>query len=116
MPDLLPDSVRAKVLATITPSQDEIDLQTRIIEQLSEALHSKGETTDFQYSFISAEGSTGKKQTQLKGAADIDLFVALKPESYPDRNALDGLMERLVSEWFEPAVKDLKVTDVRSYL
>ena len=101
------------MLARITPSQEEIDLQTRIIEQLSEALLSKGETTDFQYSFISAEGSTGKKQTQLKGAADIDLFIALKPECYPDRNTLNDLMERLVSEWFEPAVKNLKVTDVQ---
>jgi len=111
--NLLPDSVRAKVLDTITPSQNEIDLQTRVIEQLSEALHSKAETTEFQYSFISAEGSTGKKQTQLKGAADIDLFVALKPENYPDRNALANLMESLVSEWFEPAVKDLEVTHVQ---
>ncbi|MHA2022923.1 MAG: hypothetical protein ACTSWQ_04610 [Candidatus Thorarchaeota archaeon] len=122
MSDFLPDSVREHILATITPSQDEIDLQTKIINQLSEALRSKAKTTEFRFSFISAEGSTGKKQTQLKGAADIDLFVALKPEDYPgiltktqavDRQVIDDIMSRLVSKWFEPAVKDLRVTDVQ---
>ncbi|MGY5859324.1 MAG: hypothetical protein RTU63_08135 [Candidatus Thorarchaeota archaeon] len=113
MSDLLPDSIRADVLGSITPSQNEIDIQTKIVEQLSEALRNKADTTEFQYSFISSEGSTGRKQTQLKGAADIDLFVSLKPEDYPDRNAIDALMDRLVTEWFEPAVKNLNVTNVQ---
>ena len=122
MSDLLPDSIREQVLAIITPSQDEIDLQSRIINQLSEALRKKAETTEFRYSFIEPEGSTGKKQTQLRGAADIDLFVALNPKDYPGlftkpqaakRQALDDIMTGLVSEWFEPAVKDLEVTNVQ---
>lgn len=120
--DFLPDSVRKQVLTTITPSQDEIDLQTRIINKLSEALRNTLDITEFQYSFISAEGSTGRKQTQLKGAADIDLFVGLTPEDYPgiftkaqsvDRKVIDEIMSDLVSNWFEPAVKNLKVTNVQ---
>ena len=122
MSNLLSDSIREKVLAEITPSQDEIDLQSRIIEQLIEALRKKAETTDFRFSFIAPEGSTGKKQTQLKGAADIDLFVALNPKEYPDlfiesqsvnRQAIDDIMNNLVTNWFEPAVKDLEVTNIQ---
>jgi tRNA nucleotidyltransferase (CCA-adding enzyme) len=122
MSDVLADSVREQVLAAITPSQEEIDLQTKIIEHLSEALRSKVDATEFQYSFISAEGSTGKKQTQLRGAADIDLFVGLYPDDFPeiftktqsiDRKAIDDIMSSLVSKWFEPAVKNLKVKNVQ---
>ncbi|TFG32631.1 hypothetical protein EU528_02790 [Candidatus Thorarchaeota archaeon] len=122
MSDLLPDSIRDKVLAEITPSQDEIDLQSKIIDQLIDALHKKAEETHFRYSFITPEGSTGKKQTQLKGAADIDLFVALNPEDYAEvfvetqsvnRQAIDDIMSDLVTKWFEPAVNDLKVTNVQ---
>jgi tRNA nucleotidyltransferase (CCA-adding enzyme) len=120
--DLLPDSIREQVLAMITPSQEEINLQTKIINQLVEALMNKVESTDYQYSFIEPEGSTGRKQTQLRGAADIDLFVALKPEDYPQifkkpetetHQAINNLMHNLVSDWFEPAVRNLEVTDVQ---
>ena len=120
--DLLPDSIREQVLARITPSQEEIDLQEKLIHQLTDALTQKVESTKFQYSFIEPQGSTGKKQTQLRGAADIDLFVALKPEDYPEvfmetnvpnRQAIDDIMNRLVSNWFEPAIRNLEVTDVQ---
>ena len=61
--DLLPDSVREQILALITPSQEEIDRQARVINQLREALKEKVESTEYQYSFIEPEGSTGRKQT-----------------------------------------------------
>ena len=113
---MLPEKVRKDVLAAITPSQEELDLQANIIIQLSDVLRQRADTENFKYSFIEAEGSTGKKQTQLKGAADIDLFVALNPREYPgieDQKVVDALMSKLVSKWFEPAVRDLHVTDVQ---
>ncbi len=122
MPNLLPDSIREELITRITPSQDEIDRQERIINQLKKALQEKVASTNFQYSFIEPQGSTGKKQTQLSGAADIDLFVALKPEDYPEvftetntpnRQAIDDIMSRLVSDWFEPAVRNLEVADIQ---
>jgi len=120
--DLLPDSIRAQVLARITPSQEEIAVQARIINRLSEALQIQAESTEYEFSFIEPEGSTGKKQTQLRGAADIDLFVALRPENYPqifnidqtvNRQAIDDIMNKLVSEWFDPAVRNLEVSEVQ---
>ncbi|MHA1863625.1 MAG: hypothetical protein ACTSWA_07640 [Candidatus Thorarchaeota archaeon] len=120
--DLLPDSIREQVLAKVTPSQEEIEVQARIINQLRNALQTKAESKEFVYSFIEAEGSTGKKQTQLRGAADIDLFVALRPEDHSEildraqtekHGAINDLMNNLVSDWFEPAVRDLAVSDVQ---
>lgn len=122
LPDLLPDSIRKQVLARITPSQEEIEVQARIINQLSEALQNQAESTEYSYSFIEAEGSTGKKQTQLRGAADIDLFVALRPKDYSEilnraqtekHRAINDLMNNLVSEWFEPAVRNLDVSEMQ---
>jgi len=120
--DLLPDSIREHVLAKITPSQDEIEGQARIINQLREALQDRAESIEYVYSFIEPEGSTGKKQTQLRGAADIDLFVALKPEDYPqifnkeqtvNHQVINDLMNNLVSDWFEPAVSNLGGSEVQ---
>ena len=122
LPDLLPDSIREQVLAKITPSQEEIEVQARIINQLRKALQEKAESIEYVYSFIEPEGSTGKKQTQLRGAADIDLFVALRPEDYPqifneeqrvNNQVISDLMNNLVSDWFEPAVGDLEGTDIQ---
>ncbi|MHA1576083.1 MAG: hypothetical protein ACTSU3_01860 [Candidatus Thorarchaeota archaeon] len=122
LPDLLPDSIREQVLARITPSQEEIEVQARIINQLSNALRFEAESKEFEYAFIEAEGSTGKKQTQLRGAADIDLFVALRPKNYSEilnraqtekHRAINDLMNNLVSEWFEPAIEDLEVSEVQ---
>ncbi len=122
LPDLLPDSIREQVLAKITPSQEEMDVQARIINHLREALQEKAESKEYVYSFIEPEGSTGKKQTQLRGAADIDLFVALKPEDYPqifnkdqtvNHQEINHLMNNLVSDWFEPAVSDLGGSEVQ---
>ncbi len=122
LPDLLPDSIREQVLAKITPSQEEIEVQARIINQLRESLQEKAESIEYVYSFIEPEGSTGKKQTQLRGAADIDLFVALKPEDYPqifnkeqtvNHQAINDLMNNLVSDWFEPAVSGLGGSEVQ---
>ncbi len=120
--DLLPDSVRERVLAQITPTKEEVQNQKRVIALLTSALAKQAESCEYTYSFIEAQGSTGRKQTQLRGASDIDLFVGLRPEDYPDalrkpqqdrRQAIDSLMNDLVDEWFAPAIAHLDVEKVQ---
>ena len=122
MEKLLPDNVRKRILAKVTPTQKELDLQKTIIDTLRHALSDHPSSDSFAYSFIEAQGSTGRKQTQLRGAADIDLFIGLIPENYaniidkPERErhqALDNLMSSMVNDWFEPAVSGLKTSDVQ---
>ncbi|TFG34710.1 hypothetical protein EU527_01940 [Candidatus Thorarchaeota archaeon] len=122
MSDLLPDSVRRQVLDKITPSQKEVETQREIINKLTNALHNRADSAGFTYSFIEAQGSTGEKQTQLSGATDIDLFVALSTEDHSDilelpltnrHKAIDDLMTKLVSEWFEPALRGVEVHEVQ---
>ncbi|MBY8997438.1 MAG: hypothetical protein KGD60_06885 [Candidatus Thorarchaeota archaeon] len=122
METLLSDNVRKRILAEVTPSQKELDLQKTIIDSLKQALSDHPRSNEYSYSFIEAQGSTGKKQTQLRGAADIDLFVGLKPEAYtaildkPHKKRhqdLDHLMSNMVKDWFTPAVTELDTTNVQ---
>ena len=118
MSDLLPDFVREQVLTRITPTEEEIQNQKSVITRLTDALVKQSEKKHLEYSFIEAQGSTGKKQTQLRGSSDIDLFVGLRPEVFPDalsrqgtdkQHAIDLLMNELVEKWFLPAVSSLDV-------
>lgn len=122
MGELLVPQVRDRILARITPTPDEIRNQQQVTDALVQALKRRAETIEQSYSFIEPQGSTGNKQTQLRGAADIDLFVALKPEDYsellaqPSRernHSLEDTLDRLVDKWFIPAAKGLHVSKMR---
>ncbi|MFW9907094.1 MAG: hypothetical protein ACFFEF_00855 [Candidatus Thorarchaeota archaeon] len=118
MQEFIPPSIRKKLLARIIPLQEEIESQNKAIRTLTEALDDYSREINQAYSFIEPQGSTGKKQTQLRGAGDIDLFVGMDPEDY--RNILDSdskqrskeldrQLEFLVDKWFVPALRKLKI-------
>jgi len=118
---LLPSEVRKTILQKITPSQSEIDFQKEAIKTLSESLKEYAIRIQQPYSFIESQGSTGKKQTQLRGTSDIDLFVALEPDDYTgilslptkQRDAeLDKTLEELIDNWFKPTCKKLGISKI----
>ncbi len=122
MGTVLSDELRARVLSEISPTEAEIQKQAHIISELSAALESRAAEIGQAYSFIEPQGSTGRKQTQLRGAADIDLFVGLRMEDYSfsrehgqqvPRDAIDNLMNRLVDEWFVPAASRLNLKSIQ---
>ncbi|MFO7835946.1 MAG: nucleotidyltransferase domain-containing protein [Candidatus Thorarchaeota archaeon] len=119
---LLDEEVRKKVLNKITPTKEEILNQQKMIARLSNQLETYGKRRGIKYETIEAHGSTGKKQTQLKGSSDIDLFVALNPSDYDrilslsqderDRK-LTELLDGFVDNWFYPAFKELNPTKLQ---
>ncbi|UCH04810.1 MAG: nucleotidyltransferase domain-containing protein [Candidatus Thorarchaeota archaeon] len=122
MSRILPSEVRSSILAQLTPTEDEVAKQASAIETLKGALENHAGSRGFQYSFLAAQGSTGKKQTQLRGASDIDLFVALDKEHYRGKldldarersSAIDELMESMIDQWFIPAVANLDVQSLQ---
>lgn len=73
--------------------------------------------------FIQAEGSTGVKQTHLKDASDIDLFVYLNPNNYPEiiysnlkniqkKEKLEKLFKEYCKDWIIPALSDFGCKNV----
>ncbi|MFQ5831780.1 MAG: hypothetical protein ACE5H4_03670 [Candidatus Thorarchaeota archaeon] len=116
MSKILSHEVRTSVLAELTPTVSEIEMQAAVIGKLKEALENHAGSGDFPYSFIAAQGSTGKKQTQLRGASDLDVFVALKKRDFEEileldvkrrTQAIDQLMEDMVDNWFAPALDSI---------
>ncbi|MGY5864293.1 MAG: hypothetical protein RTV41_06790 [Candidatus Thorarchaeota archaeon] len=122
MDRLISDEVRGEVLAKISPTLEELQNQKNIISTLKQLLVQQSELVGFDYSFIEPQGSTGRKQTQLRDAADIDLFVGLDPADHmqilelPQKKrhtAIDDLMTRIVEDWFTPSVTGADVSHVQ---
>ncbi len=76
------EDVLISVLKEITPSAEEINLTKNFINKLKELLSYTARKRDIHYTNIEAQGSTGIKQTQLKGDYDIDLFIGLDYNFY----------------------------------
>jgi len=76
------DKIFNSVLAKIIPSEDEIKFINGIILKLKKLLGASAEKFKVKYTKIEAQGSTGIKQTQLKGDYDIDLFIGLDYGQY----------------------------------
>ncbi len=69
-----------KVLLDILPSKKELMKTENIIKKIKDLLSSKAKELNIEYTKIEAQGSTGIKNTQLKGDFDIDLFIGLDYE------------------------------------
>jgi tRNA nucleotidyltransferase (CCA-adding enzyme) len=84
------------------------------VETLQKALVKQADILGLEYSFIEEQGSTGKKQTQLRNAADIDLFIGLNPENHSEtiksRESIDRLLTQYAKEWIIPAIRSLDVS------
>ncbi|MFW9947210.1 MAG: hypothetical protein ACFFDX_10320 [Candidatus Odinarchaeota archaeon] len=76
------ENVLISVLKEITPNAEEINFTKNIINKLKELLSYTARKRNIHYTNIEAQGSTGIKQTQLKGDYDIDLFIGLDYNFY----------------------------------
>ncbi len=107
------DDIREYILNKIRPTEDEIQKINNIVDLLR---HSLFEANDGQFpiSFISAEGSTGAKQTQLRGASDIDLFIGIDLNEYPELLTMKRKDQRQFSKkLFENIVESLVIPTLR---
>ena len=76
------DKIFNTALNKIIPSKEEIKFINGIILKLKKLLGTRAKRLNINYTKIEAQGSTGIKQTQLKGDYDIDLFVGLDYDQY----------------------------------
>jgi len=71
-----------KVLGEITPTARELKLINSVIDKVKNFLQIKAKELNVNFTKIEPQGSTGIKQTQLRGDFDIDVFVGLDYENY----------------------------------
>ncbi len=115
--------VKNLALRMVKPTKYEIEEQKEVINGLKKSIEKIAKKAGYKFLFIEAEGSTGIKQTQLRGASDIDIFVALSPNDYQNilrlptkkmiKEKLHKEFEIIVEKWFKPAAKDAGCTDIK---
>ncbi len=76
------NEILTNTLNQIIPTNQELKVINEIVEKLKHLLKSKAEELNINYTLIESQGSTGIKQTQLKGDFDIDLFIGLDYNLY----------------------------------
>ncbi len=117
-------NLKNKLLAKLVPTESE-QLNIKKITDLF--ISSLKEITSYQglnYVFIESQGSTGKKQTNLTSASDIDIFIGLKKEDYSHilklekrekKEKIDQLFLDIINNIFILAAKKLKCEKIRIF-
>ncbi|MFW9890427.1 MAG: hypothetical protein ACFFER_19805, partial [Candidatus Thorarchaeota archaeon] len=122
MSTIISKAMADEVLSKIMPTKEEIENQATVISNLRNALERYAIENGFAFHSIEPQGSTGEKQTQLRGASDIDLFVILSQDDYPKimsqdpkrrGKAVDRLMDSMVDNWFKPALSRIEVSSIQ---
>ncbi len=114
--------LKSNILKRITPTESELLEIKEIIDVFVNALKKRAEKLRIDHVFIEAQGSTGKKQTQLIGASDIDIFMGLPPEKYSQILNLENIREKkeklkriflkIIDELFIPVAKENKCENI----
>jgi len=114
------EAIRAEILPVILPTAEENKKLARLYENLKGGLQKIAQKLNIAPSFIQNHGSTGVKQTHLRGTSDLDIFIGLNPSDYspivnlPPRErkkALEGLFLSYVKDWFIPAAQTAGFTE-----
>ncbi|MHA1279305.1 MAG: hypothetical protein ACTSQI_09170 [Candidatus Helarchaeota archaeon] len=102
------------MLQEIRPTDQENQALTDIFNSLQSKLQLIANQLKIAPKFIQNHGSTGIKQTHLRGTSDLDIFIGLDPDNYSDiielpsrtrKQALKKLFLSYVEKWFIPAAK-----------
>jgi tRNA nucleotidyltransferase (CCA-adding enzyme) len=106
--------IRSDILDQIRPTQAEIKEGFQIFNQIKQAIQHISEKKNVEVSFINLEGSSGRKQTQLRKWRELDIFIGLptsmlpKPidEEKPAKKKLRKVLKQLVEEIAVEALKE----------
>ncbi|MFX0078560.1 MAG: hypothetical protein ACFE8O_04915 [Candidatus Hermodarchaeota archaeon] len=106
--------IRSLILNQIRPTQAEIKEGFQIFNRIKGAIQHISEKKKLEVSFINLEGSSGRKQTQLRNWRELDIFIGLptsilpKPiaKEKPSKPKLRKLFKQLVEEIAVEAIKE----------
>jgi tRNA nucleotidyltransferase (CCA-adding enzyme) len=112
-----------KILEDIIPTKQELLKIENIVKQLKDLLNSRAKVLNIEYTNIEAQGSTGIKNTQLKGDFDIDLFIGLDYELYKHnykglsknkkKKQLKSLFLKLCNSWLIKSLQNEHFSEPR---
>lgn len=74
------EEIRNNILRQIRPLPSEVDEEFRVFRQIQQSIQKVARKKKLNLAFIELEGSSGKKQTQLRNHRELDIFVGLNPK------------------------------------
>lgn len=106
-----------EILSHILPTNQEQAHYNTIISKISAIITNSAPSSKITINFIEPQGSTGIKNTALRNAADIDLFIGLDPSilgkplkpNSKTRKQIRSLFKDLISTWLIPELERQKV-------
>jgi tRNA nucleotidyltransferase (CCA-adding enzyme) len=108
-------------ISEIIPTPTELKKFADTISFLQKIIQESQLPQDISIKFIEPQGSTGIKNTALKNAADIDLFIGIDPNFIFQNNFkskkvrrefLHKLFKNLATEWIIPLLKENNVEQI----
>ncbi len=101
--------IRTSILDQIRPTQFEIDESFRIYSKIKESIQSVAKDRKLELAFIELEGSSGRKQTQLRSWRELDIFIGLSPSILPESIGLEKSKKHFVRKLFKELVKEVAI-------
>ncbi|MFX0139688.1 MAG: hypothetical protein ACFFDN_38970, partial [Candidatus Hodarchaeota archaeon] len=117
-------NLKKKVIINLAPTEAEQSNIKKITDEFITSLKNLANMKDLNYIFIESQGSTGKKQTHLTSASDIDIFVGLNKDNYKQlmklekkekKEKINHLFLDIINNIFIPAAKKLKCEKIRIF-
>ncbi len=114
-------SLLTPFLNEITPLDSELLHFNKIIQYIMKILFNSKIPEIITIKYIEPEGSTGIKQTALRNAADIDIFIGLDPNiilkqkfsSKKDRKEyIRQFLKKITTQWIIPCLKSKNIEDI----
>ncbi|MHA1584324.1 MAG: hypothetical protein ACTSWL_03660, partial [Promethearchaeota archaeon] len=111
-----------QVLKEIVPTDEELARFQSIVQFLRGLIINSILPSEIEISLIEPEGSTGIKQTALRNAADIDLFIGINPniildQEFPSKRArreyIRSLFKKLAKEWIIPLLTNNGLEEIQ---
>jgi tRNA CCA-adding enzyme len=114
------DKIRTQSLQQIRPTESEVKKTYRVFEKVREVLEHEIEVQKIKFAFIELEGSSGQKQTQLRGWNELDVFVGLPVANLPEfpenkstsKPEIRRYMKRMIKTIALPALNRLQPTEI----
>jgi tRNA CCA-adding enzyme len=96
------NKIRIESLKKIRPTKADLKESATIFKKVYRSIQLELDARNIEAAFIELEGSSGRKQTQLRGWKELDVFVGLPvsilPQSWNDKKTTKPLIRRLMKK------------------
>ena len=115
------NQIRVQSLKNIQPTKADLQAASTVFTKVKKALSAEINARAFDIAFIELEGSSGIKQTQLRGWKELDVFIGLPVSVVSDslengktaKPTIRRLLKKLVRDIAVNALKRVEAKDIQ---